>query len=102
MHPRQMRETVIPVLPSFAYCIYFSVSQIDVVVLIRAQLHHGVKRLSRSFLIRASISIWRSVEGRNGDHILTTSSGRSRLGDCAMTRAKVVAMVMNELGVDMS
>jgi hypothetical protein len=27
-------------------------------------------------------------------------SGRSRLGDCSVTRAKVVAVVMNELRVD--
>src|SRR5260370_36413854 len=79
MHPRQMRETDIPVLPSFAYCM--------------------ITPCRRSMLFCPNSGAHSPV---SRPQARVRRSWRSGLRDCGMTRTKVVAVVMNELRGDVS
>jgi hypothetical protein len=79
-----MRETLIPVFPSFAYCMITPYRRLMLFC-----------QNSGAAASRVKAAVHAPIRSKN-------LSGRGRLGDRGMTRAKVVAVVMNELRVDVS
>src|SRR5271170_2560369 len=108
MHPRQMRETVIPVLPSFEYCMISPRCGLICGCMSANQNSGASERLSRSKR--------QGLDSRKGSFVpskipfgrfhpriqkaeAVRDSGRGRLGDGEMKRLNVVAVIVKVIGV---